>query len=73
MEEYYGSIRVTNPRTLQAWKDKGWYQEQLDKGYIYAPGCGRFVTEKCTCWKCRRKIKQDVYDSMDWENEIKNG
>ena len=57
LENYSGSVRVTNPKTLQAWKDKGWYQQQLDKGYIYAPGCGRFKTEVCTCWKCRRKNK----------------
>jgi len=56
METYYvGTLRVTNPKTIQKWKDKGWFQQELDRGYIYAPGCGRFKTEICTCSKCRRK------------------
>lgn len=54
----HGTLRVTNPRTLQAWKDRGWYQQLIDKGYIYAEGCGRFRTEICTCSKCRKKKQQ---------------
>lgn len=57
MENYSGSLRITNPRTLQAWKDKGWFQRELDAGYIFAEGCGRFRTEVCTCAKCRKKNK----------------
>lgn len=51
----YGSLRITNPATLQKWKDDGRYQELIDEGYKYAPGCGRFRTEECTCTKCRKK------------------
>lgn len=58
-EEYYwGTLRITNPRTIQRWKDKGWWQEMLDEGLIYGPGCGRFREEECTCIKCRNKRKQ---------------
>lgn len=53
-EHFSGSIRITNPKTLQSWKDKGWFQQELDKGYIFAEGCGRFKTEPCTCSKCRK-------------------
>ena len=49
-----GVLRITNPKTLAKWKESGEYQKILDKGYIYAPGCGRFRIEKCTCHKCRR-------------------
>lgn len=27
----------------------------VNEGYIYAPGCGRFRAEACTCSKCRKK------------------
>lgn len=54
---YVGTLRITNPKTLQSWKDKGWYQQQLDNGYIYASGCGRFKLEICNCSKCRKKQK----------------
>lgn len=56
-ENYAGVLRITNPKTLQQWKDDGRYQQLIDEGYIYAPGCGRFRREKCTCSACRRKIK----------------
>lgn len=54
-EQYYwGVTRITNPKTLQAWKDKGWYQKLIDEGFIFASGCGRFRKEICTCCKCRK-------------------
>jgi len=53
-EYYYGSLRITNPDTLLQWKSDGRYQKLIDKGYIYAKGCGRFRTEVCTCSKCRK-------------------
>jgi hypothetical protein len=28
--------------------------EEYLKDYIYAPGCGRYRTEKCECVKCRK-------------------
>ena len=57
MEQYQGTLKITNPNTIQSWKDKGWWQKQLDNGYIYAVGCGRFKTEICTCCKCHKKFK----------------
>jgi hypothetical protein len=54
-----GVLRITNPITIQKWKDLGKWQKLLDEGYIYAPGCGRFRVEVCNCSKCRnygRKI-----------------
>tara|TARA_R110000803_G_scaffold50845_4_gene105413 strand:- start:231 stop:422 length:192 start_codon:yes stop_codon:yes gene_type:complete len=53
----WGSLRITNPKTLLAWKESGKYQELIDDGYTYAKGCGRFRTEECKCSKCR-KLKQ---------------
>lgn len=53
-QNFSGTLRITNPRTLQSWKDKGWFQKQTDAGYIFAAGCGRFKTEICTCRKCRK-------------------
>jgi hypothetical protein len=50
-----GTLRISNPNTLQRWIDLGWYQKQLDEGYIFAPYCGRFRTEPCTCSACRNK------------------
>lgn len=54
MKNYAGSIRIKNPKTLQSWIDKGWYQDQLDSGYTFAPACGRFRVGKCECCKCRK-------------------
>jgi hypothetical protein len=51
-----GTLRISNPNTLQRWIDDGRYQQQLDDGYIFAPYCGRFRTEQCTCSACRRKV-----------------
>lgn len=50
-----GTTRISNPKTLQRWIDLGWYQELIDEGYIFAPHCGRFKTDICTCTKCRHK------------------
>lgn len=57
MEHYSGTLRITNPKTIQSWKDKGWWQEMLDDGFIYAEGCGRFKSEVCVCCKCRKLVK----------------
>jgi hypothetical protein len=54
IEYYCGSIRIKNPKTLQRWIDKGWYQKEIDAGYIFAPACGRFRVGKCECSKCKR-------------------
>ncbi len=53
-EYFYGTLRITNPITLQRWKDNGEYQKLIDEGYTYHPGCGRFILNTvCTCSKCR--------------------
>jgi hypothetical protein len=52
---YFGAIRIQKPSTLQSWIDKGWFKKELDKGYFFAVGCGRFKTEICKCSKCKRK------------------
>ncbi len=51
--EYHGSIIIKNPKTLQKWIDKGWYQREIDAGYTFAPACGRFRIGICECYKCR--------------------
>lgn len=53
-QEFYGTLRITNPMTLEKWKKSGKYQELLNEGYIYAIGCGRFRKEICFCYKCRK-------------------
>ena len=50
---YWGSLRITNKKTIQKWKEDGKWQELLNKGYIYADGYGRFRTEHCHCCKCK--------------------
>jgi hypothetical protein len=57
IEYFAGTLRITNPKTLERWKQNGAYQKQIDDGFIFAEGCGRFKTEVCTCAKCRRKNK----------------
>lgn len=31
-----GTLRITNPKTLERWKQTGKYQELVDQGYTYA-------------------------------------
>lgn len=52
--EFQGSIRITNVRTLQSWIDKGWFQNEIDNGYSFSLGCGRFSSTKCECSRCKR-------------------
>lgn len=52
---YCGTIRISNPKTLQRWIDFGWYQERIDEGYVFNPYCGRFTIGTCVCTKCRDK------------------
>jgi hypothetical protein len=51
----FGTLRITNPKTLTKWKNDGRYQKLIDEGFIYAKWCGRFRKEKCTCSRCRKK------------------
>jgi hypothetical protein len=50
-----GTLRISNPITLQRWIDLGWYKETINKGYFFAVYCGRFRTEICNCSACRSK------------------
>ena len=50
-----GSIRIRNPKTLERWIHRGWYQRELDLGYTFGIGCGRFCNPPCECHKCRRQ------------------
>lgn len=50
----YGTLRITNPVTLERWKANGEYDKLIREGYLYATGCGRFRKEPCECCQCRR-------------------
>jgi hypothetical protein len=34
MENYSGTLRISNPKTLQNWIIRGWYQKLINEGYI---------------------------------------
>ena len=51
--EFYGTLKIRNPKTLQKWIDTGKYQEQINSGWVFNVGCGRFRDIKCECNKCR--------------------
>ena len=53
-KEYGGVLRITNLKTLQAWKDNGKYQKLINDGFIFAVGCGRFRVGKCGCSRCKK-------------------
>jgi len=62
---YCGTLRISNPKTLEKWIQNGSYQEELNNGYVFNIGCGRFRAETCTCSKCRKgkgKKLQKVID-----------
>ena len=50
----YGTLRITNTKTLEKWKVNGDYDKLIKEGYIYANGCGRFRKFVCNCSKCRK-------------------
>ena len=60
--EYWGTLRIKNPKTLRRWKRNGKFQALIDQGYIYASGCGRFRKEVCACNKCRKKMRKTIYE-----------
>jgi len=68
--ELYGSIRIKNPKTLQSWIDKGWYQREIDAGYIFAYRCGRFRVEVCQCSKCRKPNAAIELKNVLIQNEL---
>ena len=53
MKHYSGTTKITNKRTLQAWKDKGLFDYLINQGFIFNKGCGRFRKEICKCCKCK--------------------
>lgn len=59
-----GTLRITNPKTLQKWIDNGKYQEMIDKGCFFGLGCGRFRTEACECSACRKRPKKELIEIL---------
>jgi hypothetical protein len=51
---YSGTLRITNPKTIERWKQNGEYNALINQGFIYSIGCGRFRTEICKCSKCKK-------------------
>lgn len=60
MEYYSGTLRISNPNTLQKWIDNGDYQLMINKGLVFNPSCGRFTQTKCECRKCRKKTNIEL-------------
>ena len=58
-----GTLRISNPKTLEKWINNGNFQKEIDQGYNFYVGCGRFRKSKCECHKCRKgkgKLLQEV-------------
>lgn len=68
MENYCGTLRISNPITLKRWIDLGWYQNLINDGFIFNVGCGRFKTEKCSCSQCRTRTRPELKKVLE-ENE----
>ncbi len=58
--QYWGVLRITNPITLEKWKQNGKFAHLINEGYTYAPGCGRFKVGECLCTKCRKLNKTNT-------------
>ena len=61
----WGSIRIKNPKTLEKWIQNGSFQKEIDAGYNFYVGCGRFRKEKCTCYKCRKGIGKHLQEVIN--------
>ena len=60
---YSGTLRISNPKTLEKWIHNGNFQKEIDNGYKFYVGCGRFRKDECTCSRCRKgkgKLLQEV-------------
>ena len=68
-DNYSGTLRITNPKTLEKWVKNWNYKELIDEGYYYAIGCGIFRTFKCDCSQCRKKPTKTT---LEIENIINN-
>lgn len=71
-DNYWGSIRIHNPKTLQRWIDNGEYEKLINEGYKFYVGCGRFRKESCTCTKCRTRNRPELVKVLDNYNRIHN-
>ena len=65
---YSGTLRIRNPKTLQKWIDNGKYQKEIDKGWIFNVGCGRFREKKCDCSKCRKSTNSPLLAILKLNN-----
>lgn len=65
MENYSGTLRISNPKTLQRWIDTGKFQELKNEGYFFGIGCGRFRIEKCFCSKCVKRPNTELKKIID--------
>lgn len=70
MTHYSGTLRISNPKTLQAWIDRGWYKDLVDEGYKFNVGCGRFKidNEVCTCSQCRTRTRPELVKIIEKYN-----
>jgi hypothetical protein len=55
-----GTLRITNPKTLEKWIHNGQFKKKLDEGLFFGIGCGRFKDEPCVCSACRNRPKKDL-------------
>jgi len=65
MENYIGTIRIRNPKTLQKWINNGEYRKRMNQGLIFNVGCGRFRIENCQCSKCRKSKNSPLKEVLE--------
>lgn len=71
---YTGTLRITNPKTLESWIHKGLFQKKINLGYTFYVGCGRFRKDVCECSRCRKgkgKTRQEVINKHYKQNETR--
>lgn len=66
MENYSGTVRIKNPKTLRKYENTGKLLREAEQGWIFAKRCGRFVDHICHCSKCRSKKKSSYYGVNGW-------
>ena len=65
---YSGSIKLKNPKTILKWIKNGWFKKEIDQGYFFAVGCGRFTMTKCTCSNCRTRKRTTIRELLQNNN-----
>jgi hypothetical protein len=60
-----GTLRITNPKTLEKWIQNGNFDKELDNGYKFYVGCGRFRLDTCTCSKCRKSKGEELQQVLN--------